>query len=143
MPKLNDKYRSMILATVAILALYFIMVLVKQGWPTYLVSVPAFLIIGLTCLARINAIKPENKGLNWDVRRVGLCLCAGVMVMFIAGPIYGVFPTGRVVILAWGVSMVWTTTPGMPPFWPWAARDPASDTSWSLKAFVDSLLGRS
>lgn len=92
--------------------------------------IPAFLIL-ITALARLNDIKRNQNSKRWWVRRMGLLGVFVSMTMFIAGFFFTFAPYWRAVIALsglWGFLLTWMTTPGMPPWWKYIARnDPLGD----------------
>lgn len=138
------RFRSLTISAAAVLIVYLLTTLAPEGgWLTYFVALPAMIITGLTALARVNHIGNELVGRRWDVRRMGFSIVGGVMLMYASGPLYDQFPTWRATILVWGISMVWTTTPGMPPWVPWADDRDDPNVDRSLSGFLKSLFGRS
>lgn len=91
--------------------------------------IPAFLIL-VTALARLNDIKKTQTQKRWWIRRVGLLLVFVGMVLFIGG-FFFTYATGWRQIMAlcslWGVLLTWMTTPGMPPWHKYIARNDAVD----------------
>jgi hypothetical protein len=101
----------------AALLLYILGVTVDPGWVTYIIQLPALLIISLTALARVNDIGPERTGWEWHTRRVALSLAGAAAISLVVSPFSGgEFPTWRGLALTWGVAGAWLTTPGMPPW---------------------------
>jgi uncharacterized membrane protein YdjX (TVP38/TMEM64 family) len=87
--------------------------------------IPAFLIL-ITALARLNDIKRSQNSKRWWVRRLGLLGVFVSMTMFIAGFFFTFAPYWKQVIALaglWGVLLTWMTTPGMPPWWKYIARN--------------------
>ncbi len=111
--------RSLVICAAAVLVVYTMTLFIKEGWITYLISAPAFLAIGLTCLARANAISEDHTGPQWNSRRMGFAIAGSVSLMYLFGPIWDQYPSWRSTLMAWGVAMVWLTTPDMPPWWKW------------------------
>lgn len=135
------KYRAITISSITVLLVYTMTVVFPPGWASYLVGLPAYLILSLTALARANSIKPTQLGAHWDLRRMGLAVVMGVSVMYIFGPVFNDFPSWRSVLLSWGVSLVWVTTPGMPPVWPWHTPQDPEHLDWSWGGFWKSLFG--
>lgn len=111
------QWKSFSVAMLIILSIYFASNLIGPGWISYTISFPAFLIIALTALARVNDIGVEKMSGRWQVRRVGLILAGAGAVMFMGSPFtaYG-FPTWKSVAISWGFALAWLTTPEMPPW---------------------------
>lgn len=87
--------------------------------------IPAFLIL-ITALARLNDIKRSQNSKRWWVRRLGLLGVFVSMTMFIAGFFFTFAPYWRATIALaglWGWLLTWMTTPGMPPWWKYIARN--------------------
>lgn len=136
--------KSLVIAAIIVLAIYFVTLVAPMGWVSYVVGVPAFIINGLTALARANDLNHELDDSHWNVRRFGLALAGGASLMLIIGPVLDSFPSWRTVILCWGVALVWLTTKGQKPWWTWITGD--WDRSVSIKEhvrrFVRSLFGK-
>ena len=135
--------KSLIVSAVVVLLIYMATLMVPPGWITYLLSAPAYIVLALTALARINDIKPEQEELRWDFRRNGLALTGAVAIMYLVGPLFDQYPSWRATLIAWGVALVWLTTPGMPPWWKWMTEEHVDLHLWDkLKAFAKSLFGK-
>lgn len=107
-------------ATAFILAsLYALGIVVNPGIITYCVSLPALAVIATTALARVNDIKKENSGWQWQLRRVGLTLVGTAAVVGVYSPITDptTYPTWKGLVLYYGFALTWLTTPNMPPWW--------------------------
>ena len=106
--------------TASILAgLYALGVVVDAGFITYLVSLPALAVIATTALARVNDIREEHVGWQWQLRRVGLTLVGTAAVVGAYSPIVhpSTYPTWKTLVLYYGFALTWLTTPNMPPWW--------------------------
>lgn len=87
--------------------------------------IPAFLIL-VTALARLNDIKKSQNSKRWWVRRLGLLMVFVSMTMFIGGFFFVFAPYWKQVVALsglWGVLLTWATTPGMPPWHKYIARN--------------------
>lgn len=87
--------------------------------------IPAFLIL-ITALARLNDIKKSQNSKRWWVRRMGLLMVFVSMSIFIAAHFFTFAPYWRQVTALlglWGVLLTWMTTPGMPPWHKYIARN--------------------
>lgn len=92
--------------------------------------IPAFLIL-VTALARLNDIKRSQNSKRWWVRRIGLLGVFVSMTMLIAGFFFTFAPYWRPVTALsglWGVLLTWMTTPGMPPWWKYIARNDSPES---------------
>lgn len=89
------------------------------GMVSYLVTLPACIVVIITALARINDIRPYRTGWVWQARRVGLALCGAGAAAFIAGPFseHSLYPTWIGAATLWGLATSWVTSPNMPPWW--------------------------
>jgi hypothetical protein len=90
---------------------------------SYLVSLPAYLLIIITALARVNDIRPTQASKRWQFRRFGLSLVAAACGMFALMPFGEVprYPTWLATGFTWGLAFSWLTTPNMPPWWRYIA----------------------
>lgn len=95
------------------------------GLISYLVTLPASLVVIVTALARINDIGPSKVGWIWQVRRIGLALCGASAVAFVAGPWseHALYPTWMGCAMMWGLALAWIASPNMPPWWEYVSRD--------------------
>lgn len=137
-------YKSMAVAFSVVLALYALSVLIEPGWVTYLLSLPAMLIVALTALARVNDITLEKTGRNWQLRRLGFCMAGTAAVMLAGGPLTSSEPMSwRSVFTYWGVALVWLTTPNMPPWWRYVSGEyKAPDLRTAIREFFAHLWKR-
>jgi hypothetical protein len=107
------------------LVLYTASASIAPGWLTFCLSSAALLLIAITALARLNDLSADLVSKRWQVRRVGLIMVGAAAVGLIFEPAFLIFngqqmadfPTWREVMLRWGMSLVWITTPHMPPWW--------------------------
>lgn len=86
----------------------------------------AALLIAITALARLNDIRPLQKSKRWWLRRVGLLFVFVGMTMFMAAyftPITGYWDDVRRVLTMYGFLFTMMTTPSMPPWWAYIARN--------------------
>lgn len=135
--------KSLIVSAAVVLLIYMATLMVPPGWITYLLSAPAYIVLALTALSHINDIKPEQEALRWDFRRNGLALTGAVSIMYLVSPLFDQYPSWRATLIAWGVALVWLTTPGMPPWWKWMTEEHVDLHLWDkLKAFAKSLFGK-
>lgn len=107
-----------ILIACVVIGMYLASMLVSPGLVTYLLSMPALVIVAMTALARVNDITIEQTATRWQVRRLGLVMAAAGALMLAIVPVFtGEWPTWRQVMFHWGVGFTWITTPHMPPWW--------------------------
>jgi hypothetical protein len=107
------------------LVLYFASATTPPGWLTFALSAVALMLIGITALARLNDLSSDLTSKRWQVRRVGLIMVGASAVGLLFEPLIVYFnghpmldfPTWREVMLRWGMTLVWITTPHMPPWW--------------------------
>ena len=106
-------------------ALYATGVITEPSCLTYLMQVPALLILSFTALARVNDIGPERTGWIWQWRRVGLSLVGVASVSLVAAPFVEDYnwPSWKVLLLSWGFALSWISTPGMPPWWKYVSGE--------------------
>lgn len=114
-----SRVRGASYALLMLLAFYMASVLVPSGMITYVLNVPALLIIAMTTIARINDISANLTGPLWNLRRAGLVLVGMYALTQLMAPFAGVqdWPTWRTLIGTWGFAAVWITTPHLPPWW--------------------------
>lgn len=135
--------RSLVICAALVLLVYAMSLFIEQGWITYLLSAPAFLTIGLTSLARANAIHEDSTGPQWDSRRMGFATAGSTALVYLVGPIFEIYPNWLELLMAWGVANVWLTTPNMPPWWKWWSGEWKDiHVKEQLKSFVKSLFGK-
>lgn len=92
--------------------------------------IPAFLIL-VTALARLNDIKIVQRSKRWIVRRCGLLMVFVSMTIFVAAHFFTFAPYWWQIMTftgLWGVCLTWMTTPGMPPWWKYIARNDIEET---------------
>lgn len=124
--------KSLVLYAVIMLLAYALMLLLPVGWGTYFAALPAYLIVGMTSLARANDLVED--GMMQDTRRLGFAIMAGMALMFIFEPISGSFPRWPRVFAMWSLALVWLTTPNLPPWWEWATG------AWDHYSLKDKVL---
>lgn len=115
-------------AAIVLLTLFTLGPTAAPSWVTWAVTVPAWLILGVTAAARLLDITDD--GIRWFVRRLGMILVASGALALIAAPLLGysnAFPTWRSSCLQWGFALAWLTTPGMPPWHKYVSGE------WRLK----------
>lgn len=88
------------------------------GWMTYILAVPALVVLILTAIAGLNDMGLEKVGPFWNVRRCGLILVAYFAVQFLALPLARVpeWPSWYRVAGVYGFAFVWITRADMPPW---------------------------
>ena len=92
--------------------------------------IPAFLIL-ITALARLNDVKKHQLCKRWIVRRLGLLMVFVSMSIFIASYFTTFAPYWWQIMMLnglWGFCLTWMTTPGMPPWWKYIARNDVEET---------------
>lgn len=116
---LRSTWKPMLLAALVLLLIYLLVVSVEPGWVTYILSMPALIVVAATALIRANDIPTEFDGRMWHVRRFGLILVGLGSCWLLAMPLgdHTDFPTWKEVLLRWGFALTWLTTPNMPPWW--------------------------
>lgn len=124
--------KSLVLYAVIMLLAYALTLLLPVGWGTYFAALPAYLIVGMTSLARANDLVED--GMMQDTRRFGFAIMAGMALMFIFEPISGSFPRWPRVFAMWSLALVWLTTPNLPPWWEWATG------AWDHYSLKDKVL---
>jgi hypothetical protein len=93
---------------------------VQPGVITWAVCLPAWFVLFITALARVNDIKPEQRSFIYQLRRVGLSSVGAAAVAFATGPFTNLgYPTMVTVVLSWGMAFSWISSPGQPPWWPY------------------------
>lgn len=111
----------------------------------YFAAFVPLLILIVTCIARVNDIG-RSREFRWHVRRLGFTLVGAASCWFILSPLGNFQYVGETALafLA-GHSMVWVTTPNMPPWWRYItgefrlAKAPAPDDE---KTVFDKTAGR-
>lgn len=88
----------------------------------FLIAAPAWVILLITAAARLHDMGRSEWRPRDHVRRIGMILVGVAGSVILASPftIDGwQYPdsTWRGALIAWGFAAVWTTTPGMPPWW--------------------------
>lgn len=117
-----ERYKGHVLASLGAAAtcggIMYLQAKVPAGVLSYLVSLPAMIVILITVLARLDDIHLSQKNVQWQLRRLGLILVGLGTVQYAMSPFGEVpkYPSWISVMLAWGVALTWFTTPGMPPW---------------------------
>lgn len=114
-----------VLMVIMIMAFYAASATIPPGWITYWMSAVSLSITAVTALARLNDLGSEFSSKRWQVRRFGLMAVGAASIGLVAEPLIVWFnghpmidfPTWREVMLRFGFSLVWITTPHMPPWW--------------------------
>ena len=89
----------------------------EPGWGSYLTSLPAAGIMGLTALVRANDITMEKSEWHWQLRKLGFAMAGIGAALYVLSPLLQAgFPSWRSVIVVWGVALTWLTTPNQPPW---------------------------
>lgn len=107
-----------LLAATVLLTLFMVGDGAAPSWLTWALTLPAWVIIGLTAAARLHDIIELGK--RWFIRRLGMILVASGALALIVAPLLGYsnsFPTWRDSCMYWGFALSWLTTPNMPPWW--------------------------
>lgn len=113
------QWKAFVAALFIVGCIYVGSIVMEPGWGTYLISLPAALLLAVVSLVRLNSIGPECMGLSWQIRRIGLIMTGTGAVMLLTTPFLDdpLFPTWRAVVILHGVAWAWLTTPDQPPFW--------------------------
>lgn len=99
--------RGFIVAVLILVAFYVASVMIPSGVVTYALVLPATAVVFAACLAHVNSIGVECRGLVWDMQRVGLALAGAGAVMVAVPPfVAGRWPDWRLVVLMWGVAIM-------------------------------------
>lgn len=117
--KIKEQIIPICVGFIMLVAAYVASLTIPANWFTYLAIVPPSVVVLITALARLNDIKPDQKGKRWHVRRAGLIL-AGIGAMSFIGSPWAhspLFPSWKAVMLMYGLALAWLTTPNMPPWW--------------------------
>lgn len=117
---LNQWQHSMPMAISAmiLIAVNILVSGLDRGWGSWLACLPALIIIQITAVARAYDIKEYN--VRGFIRKLGLVLAGTGAFSVMIGPFAGsaqTFPSWYGVTLLSGFSLVWMTTPHMPPWW--------------------------
>lgn len=116
----KHQWRAFTGTLVILLGVYWLSKVVQPGWATYLLMLPAALLVVITAYARLNAIGPELMGWVWQVRRMGFLIIGIGSITLVGLPFMASprFPSWTGVLVMWGLSMNWLTTPNAVP-WDW------------------------
>ena len=119
------QWRSFCISLAVVVIVYLISLFLKPSWLSWVALLPGSLLILYIALVRLNAIGPENMGLVWQVRKIGLIVvCIGVVALLGAPFTYlPTMPTWRAVVLTNGTAIVLSTTPELTPFWRYWSGD--------------------
>lgn len=132
--------KSLLKYAIVILIAYSLSLFVAPGWITYAIALPAYVIVGLTCLSRANHLDEDTH--RADVRRLGFSVMAGLIFMHTVEPIWGQFPNWPKVWMSWSLSMIWLTTEGLPPWWQIVTGAWDDQSFWQkVKLFLKSVHG--
>lgn len=84
---------------------------VEVGIHTYILSVPALVMILLTAYAEAHDIHTSQTGAKWDTRRNGILLIAMFAAAQLLSPLISVepWPSWKVVTGTWGFALIWVT----------------------------------
>lgn len=107
-----------ILSVVLLIGIHWATTSLPRGWVSWLVCLPAWLIIIITAMARLHDITETSK--RWFFRRIGLILVGAGTASLAMSPLLGYagsHPSWRTVVVFWGFALAWITTPRMPPWW--------------------------
>ena len=113
-----------LVAATVLLTLFMVGDGAAPSWLTWALTLPAWIITGLTAAARLHDITELGK--RWFIRRLGMILVASGALALIVAPLLGYsnsFPTWRGSCLYWGFALSWLTTPNMPPWWKYINGD--------------------
>lgn len=97
---------------------------VEPGWGSWIAAAPALLVLMLTVVARLKDLTDMRA--RSQFRRLGLILVGAASLIYFMAPLTSAgypFPTWTLVLLAWGMAFTWVTTPNMPPWWKYIARE--------------------
>jgi len=89
----------------------------------YLVNLVCLILIAATMLARGNDLR-WKKGLHWNARLIGFIM-AGFAPFGMA--IFDRHPSISLTLFMVGVTLVFLTTPYMPPWWKWITKGDESN----------------
>lgn len=119
---------SQFVLAAAIVVIVNLLVGISPGWLSWGLSLPAWVIVAITTLARVKDITATSK--RWMVRRGALTLAGAGATALIAAPLLGysnAFPMWYSVITWWGIAGILITSPQQPPWWKYINGD------WKLK----------
>lgn len=89
---------------------------VPPGWYSYVLALPAIVMLALSSLAHISDIHCDQVGSYWDVRRNGTILAGMVAVLYLFSPLISTWPSWREVAGLWSFALVWITSDGRVPW---------------------------
>lgn len=112
-------FREFMASLLAFFLIYVIIILVRQGWATYLLTMPPAIVVLITAWVRLDDIDRHLSGFFWHMRRMGLTFIGTTAAMVLSGPFTytAYFPTKFMMIGMWGLAFCWITTPGLIPWW--------------------------
>jgi len=120
--------KQTVLAALVLLTLNWVGPEFTPGWATWAATLPAWLIIAITTLARVKDITAVGK--NWFFRRISLTLAGAGSTALAVAPLIGysnAFPSWYTVLTFWGVAGLLLTSPHQPPWWKYISGE------WRLK----------
>lgn len=120
----NNQIVQAVVAAGILLGIHWLTGSLEKGWLSWAVCLPAWIVLIITAMARVNDITATGK--RWFVRRLGLILVGAASVSLVAAPLLGYtasYPSWRDVILYYGFTATWLTTPNMPPWWKYVSGE--------------------
>jgi hypothetical protein len=93
-----------------------------------IVTIVALSLISVTMLVRANDLG-KRVGLKWHVRRAGFVTAGFSPVGIVLKLIYGLDPSMYWSMFSVGVTLVFMTTPYLPPWWRWIQGQDAEGQS--------------
>lgn len=133
-----------------VVIIYLISLFLKPSWLSWVALLPASLLVLYIGLVRLNSIGPENMGMVWQIRRLGLVIvCIGVVAILGAPFTYSPsWPTWRAVVMVNGTAIVLSTTPELTPFWKywsgeWRKDEPPLSPLTRFLFWIERVRGKS
>lgn len=99
--------------------LYLVDMYVEPGWVSWLLALPAFVVVFLTAIARLDSMTIDDMSLRAQFKRLSMATAGSAAIAYAIAPFAtpSLYPTWLMTGFAWSVAGAWITTPHQPPWW--------------------------
>lgn len=99
--------------------LYMVDMYIPPGWLSWLLALPALVIIFLTALARLDSMTIDDMSMRAQFKRLSMATAGSAAIAYAIAPFAtpSMFPTWLMTGFAWSVAGAWMTTPAQPKWW--------------------------
>lgn len=114
----EKELKGMVVSGVVLGIIYWLVSKYPAGWLTWVLMIPSCLVILMTALARVNDMTIAHTSWKWQLRKLGFIIAGTASVAYLSLPFgdFPRFPQWAAVMLSYGVSFSWITTPNMIPW---------------------------